>query len=138
MGAAKGVRFKSVSCKLVSSDKIQSWRDLLVWQKAHAATLEVYRISKLFPVDEKFRLTDQLCRAAASIPTKIADGKGRGSVAEFRQFLIIARGSVEETRYLLLLAKDLGLLALEARTQLEASYTEISKMTNALLRALKT
>ncbi len=121
----------------MSSEKIESWRDLLVWQKAHAATLEVYRITKAFPPEERFRLTDQLCRAAASVPTNIAEGKGRGSLAEFRQFLIIARGSTEETRYLLLLAKDLGLLSPEAHTTLEASYTEVSKMTNALLRSLK-
>jgi len=72
------------------------------------------------------------------VPTNIAEGKGRGSLAEFRQFLIIARGSTEETRYLLLLAKDLGLLPAEAHAQLESKYTEISKMTNALLRSLKT
>lgn len=121
----------------MSSDKIESWRDLLVWQKAHAATLAVYRITKTFPPDERYRLTDQLCRAAASVPTNIAEGKGRGSLAEFRQFLLIARGSTEETRYLLMLAKDLGLLNEEAHAQLETAYTEVSKMTNALLRSLK-
>lgn len=121
----------------MSADEIDSWRDLLVWQKAHAAVLDVYHITKNFPADERFRLTDQLCRAAASVPTNIAEGKGRGSAAEFRQFLIIARGSIEETRYLLLLARDLGLLPPEAHTRLESNYTEISKMTNALLRALK-
>lgn len=126
-----------VSFKIVSGEKIESWRDLLVWQKAHAATLEVYRLTRSFPADERFRLVDQLCRAAASVPTNMAEGKGRGSLAEFRQFLIIARGSVEETRYLLLLAKDLGLIALEAHLELESRYTEISKMTNALLRSLK-
>ena len=121
----------------MSADKIQSWHDLLVWQKAHAATLEVYRLTKSFPADERYRLTDQLCRAASSVPTNIAEGKGRGSLAEFCQFLIIARGSIEETRYLLLLAKDLGLLASEIYAELEAKYTEVSKMTNALLRSLK-
>ena len=121
----------------MSADKIQSWHDLLVWQKAHAATLEVYRLTKTFPADERYRLTDQLCRAASSVPTNIAEGKGRGSLAEFCQFLIIARGSIEETRYLLLLAKDLGLLAPEIYAELEAKYTEVSKMTNALLRSLK-
>ena len=121
----------------MSTDKIDSWHDLLVWQKAHAATLEVYGLTKAFPVDERYRLTDQLCRAAASVPTNIAEGKGRGSLAEFRQFLIIARGSIEETRYLLLLAKDLGLLAPQAHEQLAAKYAEISKMTNGLLRSLK-
>ena len=121
----------------MSTDKIESWRDLIVWQKAHAVTLEVYRTTKAFPPEERYRLTDQLCRAAASVPTNIAEGKGRGSLAEFRQFLIIARGSTEEARYLLLLAKDLGLLTADAHTQLESKYTEISKMTNALLRSLK-
>lgn len=71
------------------------------------------------------------------MPTNIAEGKGRGSLAEFRQFLIIARGSIEETRYLLLLAKDLNLLSFENHALLEGNYTEISKMTNALLRSLK-
>jgi four helix bundle protein len=120
----------------VSTDKIDSWRDLVVWQKAHAATLEVYRITKTFPADERFRLADQLCRAAASVPTNIAEGKGRGSLAEFRQFLIISRGSTEETRYLILLAKDLAYVATAEHAELEARYTEISKMTNALLRSL--
>ncbi len=121
----------------MTSHKIESWRDLIVWQKANAATLEVYRLTKAFPPEERYRLTDQLCRAAASVPTNIAEGKGRGSAAEFRQFLIIARGSTEETRYLLLLAKDLGLLAPGTHAELEAQYTEVSKMTNALLRSLK-
>ena len=121
----------------MSADKIESWRDLLVWQKAHAAVLEVYRVTQDVPSAERFRLTDQLGRSAASVPTNIADGKGRGSLPEFRQFLIIARGSIEETRYLLLLAKDLGFLSPETHGRLEASYTEISKMTNALLRSLK-
>ena len=121
----------------MSADKIESWRDLLVWQKAHAAALDVYRITRNFPPDERFRLMDQLCRAAVSVPTNIAEGKGRGSLAEFHQFLIIARGSTEETRYLLLLAKDLGFLSSEAHAPLESIYMEISKMTNALLRSLK-
>ncbi len=109
----------------------------MVWQKSHACVLEIYRITKAFPADERYRLIDQLCRAATSVPTNIAEGKGRGSLAEFRQFLFIARGSIEETRYLLLLARDLGLLPPDAHARLEADYSEVSKMTNALLRSLK-
>jgi four helix bundle protein len=60
----------------MSSD-FESRQDLLVWQKAHSAVLDVYRTTKTFPPEERFRLTDQLCRAAASIPTNIAEGKGR-------------------------------------------------------------
>ncbi|MGH8020793.1 MAG: four helix bundle protein [Opitutaceae bacterium] len=110
---------------------------MIVWQKSHAAALETYRAAKAFPSDERFRITDQLCRAATSIPTDIAEGKGRGSSSEFRQFLIIARGSTEETRYLLLLAKDPGLLHEPSHASLEARYVEISKMLNALLRRLR-
>lgn len=110
---------------------IGSWRDLVVSQKAHAATLEVYRLSRSFPVEERYRLSSQLCRAAASGPTDIAEGKGRGSADEFRQFLTIARGSIEETRYLLLLARDLHLLSAAQYDVIEAQYMEISKMTNA-------
>jgi four helix bundle protein len=122
----------------MTDTKIDSWRDLLVWQKAHALALAIYRLTKDFPSDERFRLTDQLCRAAASVPTNIAEGKGRGSTAELRQFLIIARGSIEETRYLTLLAHDLGYIPKTGYDQIESAYTEISKMNNALLRALRT
>jgi four helix bundle protein len=115
----------------------ESWQDLLVWQKSHAAVLEVYRTTKTFPADERFRLTDQLCRAAASVPTNIAEGKGRQTGPDFRHFLIIARGSTEETRYLLLLARDLGLLPSEDYYTLSATYTEVSKMLNALIKTLR-
>jgi four helix bundle protein len=80
----------------MSDAKIESWRDLVVWQKAHVATIDVYRLTQSFPSDERYRLTNQLCRAAASVTTNIAEGKGRGSIAEFCQFLVIARGSIEE------------------------------------------
>ena len=96
-----------------------------------------YHLTRSFPPDERYRLTDQLCRASASVPTNISEGKGRGSLAEFRQFLIIARGSTEETRYLLLLAKDLGYMSASRYSDLESNYTEISKMLNALLRSLR-
>jgi four helix bundle protein len=121
----------------MTDTKIESWRDLLVWQKAHALTLDIYRRTKNFPSDERFRLVDQLCRAAASIPTNIAEGKGRATTAEFRQFLIIARGSIEETRYLILLAQDLNYISPIDYEQVELACTEISKMTNALLRSLR-
>jgi len=115
----------------------ESWRKLIVWQKAHEATVLVYRAAKSFPSDEKFRLSDQLCRAAASIPTNIAEGKGRDTGPDFRRFLVIARGSTEETRYLLLLAHDLGFLSEPDYQRLEGLYTEVSKMLNALLRTLR-
>lgn len=121
----------------MNDPSIGSWRDLLVWSKAHEAVLAVYSVTQQFPVEEKYRLTDQLCRAAASVPTNIAEGKGRSTSAEFGRFLTIARGSTEETRYLLMLAHDLKLLPTPAHAELQERYTEISKMLNGLIRSLR-
>src|SRR4051812_47029133 len=90
--------------------EVQSWKDLEVWSLSHNAVLRIYHITKAFPSDERFRLVDQLCRAGASVPANIAEGKGRSSLREYLQFLSIARGSVEEVKYFLLLARDLKYL----------------------------
>ena len=81
--------------------RANDFRDLLVWQKAHKFVLKVYYIIDKFPQKERFNLSDQLRRASVSIPTNIAEGMGRYSKKELKRFLIIARGSTEEVRYLL-------------------------------------
>ena len=113
-----------------------SWRDLQVWAKAHAACLQVYRDTKGFPREERFGLTAQLRDSARSVPTNIAEGKGRATNPDFRHFLIIARGSLEETRYHLFLAHDLVYLARPAYDTLESAYTEVPRMLNSLIRSL--
>lgn len=113
-----------------------SWRDLQVWQRSHQACLAVYRASAPFPAEERYGLVSQLRDAARSLPTNIAEGKGRATNADFRHFLIIARGSLEETRYHLLLARDLGYLQPSVYDPLESEYAEISRMLNALIRSL--
>ncbi|SHJ79028.1 four helix bundle protein [Dethiosulfatibacter aminovorans DSM 17477] len=85
--------------------------NLLVWKKAHELTLKVYEITKNFPKDESFGLTSQIRRAAVSVPSNIVEGRARGSNKEFKRFLLIARGSLEETKYQLLLAKDLNYIS---------------------------
>jgi len=80
---------------------------LIVWQKAHELVLKIYQITRDFPKDEQFSLTSQIRRAAVSIPSNIVEGKARGSNKEYKRFLLMARGSLEETKYQLLLAKDL-------------------------------
>lgn len=80
---------------------------LIAWQKAHELALKIYETTKDFPKDEHFGLTSQIRRAAVSIPSNIVEGKARGSKTEYRRFLLIARGSLEEVKYQLLLAKDL-------------------------------
>jgi len=111
----------------------QSFRDLLVWQKAHAFVLEVYRFTESFPDREKFGLSHQMRRAAVSIPANIAEGFGKRSHSEKARFLNIAEGSLEECRYYLILAHDLGYGQTESLT---TSREETSRLLNAYARAI--
>src|SRR5215813_10463596 len=86
----------------------RSFRDLVVWQKAHEFVLAVYRFTESFPDREKYGLSHQMRRAAVSIAANIAEGFGKRSPAEKARFLNIADGSLEECRYYLILAQDLG------------------------------
>ena len=86
---------------------MKDFRNLEVWDKAHQLTLNVYRITKTFPGDEKFGLTSQIRRCAASVAANIAEGCGRTGNAEFHRFLQIAMGSASELEYHLLLSRDL-------------------------------
>lgn len=116
---------------------MESFTKLKVWQKAHDLTLKVYEITKDFPKEEKYRLTDQLCRSASSVPANIAEGKGRDSLKEYIQFLYNARGSLEETKYHLILSKDLGYFAEERFNQLASEVNDVGRMLNGLINSLK-
>lgn len=86
----------------------RSFQDLLVWQKAHLFVLGVYRLSGGFPKSETYGLTQQLRRAAVSVPANIAEGFRRRGKNDKARFLNIAEASLEECRYYLILAQDLG------------------------------
>ncbi len=90
---------------------MQNYKELKVWEKAHHFTLQVYEASKLFPKDELYSLTNQLKRAAASIPANIAEGCGKNTQNEFAHYLNISLGSANEAEYFLILSKDLNYLA---------------------------
>jgi four helix bundle protein len=117
--------------------QVESWRDLEIWQFAHKAVLIIYRLTERFPAVERFRLTDQLCRAAASVPANIAEGKGRSSLKEYLQFLAIARGSVEEVKYFLLLSRDLKYMQEEDYQGINGDYDRVGKMLNGLMTSLR-
>ena len=87
---------------------MRDFHKLMIWQRSHRLTLEIYKISKTFPKSEIFGLTSQIRRAVSSIPTNIAEGCGRNSKKEFAHFLQIAIGSATEVEYQLLLAHDIN------------------------------
>ena len=89
---------------------MQNYKDLKVWEKAHQFTSEVYGVTKQFPKEEIYCLTNQLRRAASSIPANIAERCGKNSQAEFARFLNISSGSANEAEYFLILSKDLKYL----------------------------
>lgn len=111
----------------------KTFKDLIVWKKAHEWVLEIYRFTDSFPKKEQFGLTSQLRRAATSIPANIAEGfKKRGNPDKAR-FYNIAQGSIEECRYYLILANDLGY----GNTGiLQENLEEISRLLEAYLRAV--
>jgi len=113
------------------------WRELEVWKQAHAMTLATYKLTESFPDIERFRLTGQLCRSAASVPANIVEGNARQSTREYIQFLVTARASLEETRYFALLAKDLGYLEAPEYQRFETSGESVSRMLNAMVRTLR-
>jgi four helix bundle protein len=117
-------------------DKIKSVEELDVYQKSHNLTLEIYRASKTFPSEEKFNLILQIRRAASSICTNLMEESHRLGKKEFRQFVGIAKGSVGELKYQLLLAKDLGYLPQNQFDTLRSEAETVSKMLNGLANSL--
>ncbi len=115
---------------------MRDFRELAVWQTAHRLALEVYRTTQAFPSDERYGLTAQLRRSAASIPTNIAEGCGRDGERELARFLSIAAGSASETEYHVLLALDLEYFTRATHDDLHARVVEVKKMLTALHRKL--
>lgn len=110
---------------------------LIVWEKSHELTLNVYKLTNKFPKSEMFGLTSQIRRSAASVPSNIVEGKARNSVKEFIRFLLIARGSLEETRYHLLLAKDLEYITTNDYTSAISLSDDVGRLLNALIKKLQ-
>ena len=86
----------------------RTFQDLIVWQKTHQFVLSVYKFSSNFPKNEIYCLTSQLRRSAVSIPANIAEGFKKRGIQDKKRYFNIAQGSLEESRYYLILAKDLN------------------------------
>ena len=115
---------------------VQSYKDLIVWQKSIVLVTNVYRCTKAFPKDELYGLTSQLRRAAVSVPCNIAEGQGRLSTGEFRQFLGHARGSLHEMQTQLVIAENLGCLVKTDKDRLTEASAEVDRMLNKLISSL--
>jgi four helix bundle protein len=110
-----------------------SYRDLIAWQKAKRVALDVYRFTRRFPKDEVYGLSSQMRRAAVSVPSNIAEGKGRYSQKEFVQFLFRARGSLLELQTQISIARDLDYLDSIAFKNLESQTEELGRILNGLI-----
>ncbi len=113
---------------------MRPFREHKIWELGHELTLEVYERTKPFPSDERFALTNQIRRAAYSIPFNIVEGSARGD-REFHQSLRIALGSAAELDYGLLLSRDLGYLPAETYAALERRISVLKPM---IVRFMKT
>jgi four helix bundle protein len=117
---------------------MKSFTELKVWEKSHLFVLEIYKVTKNYPTDERFGLISQIRRSASSVPTNIVEGFKRKGNKEFSHFLNFADASLEETKYHLILSRDLGYLTKE---QFRCTYEmseEIGRMLFGLQKKLNT
>lgn len=119
------------------TQKVTSYVDLTVWQKAMALVSSVYHATEDFPKKEQYRLVDQLCRAVVSVPSNIAEGSARRSTKDYIRFLNIAYSSLMECETQLRIAQQLEYLDEIALERMLRQTQEIGRMLNALLSSLK-
>lgn len=108
--------------------KARSFQDLIVWQKSHHLTLHVYEATERFPRHELYGLTSQIRRAAASVPSNIAEGFARNSPGDALRFYKIADASLAELKYQIILGLDLGYMTQETYALLEQRAEEVGRL----------
>ena len=113
-----------------------SYRDLIVWQRAVQMSVSLYKLTVGFPREELYGLTSQLRRAGVSVASNIAEGYGRSSTGEYKQFLGMARGSNMEVQTQLVISRELVIGSLEMLDHSEALSHEVGKMLVSLMDKL--
>jgi len=113
-----------------------NFEKLDVWKKSHLFVLKIYKVTKLFPNEEKFSLTDQVKRSALSIAANIVEGNEKRTRKDFTQFLYISKASLAETKYHLILAKDLYYIKENTFYELLEDANEIGRLINGLIKYL--
>ncbi|RRJ92699.1 four helix bundle protein [Paenimyroides tangerinum] len=114
-----------------------TFKDLIVWQKSHLLVLKIYEITKQFPREEIYGLTNQIRRAAYSVPANIVEGKKKKTIPHQLSFINIAEGSLEEVKYFLILSKDLKYIEEDRYNELLKDAEEIGKLLNGYERFIK-
>ena len=121
----------------IDKHPIKTYRDLIVWQKAHSLAKQVIENCRGFPKDDEARVIKrQLIRSSTSIPANIAEGHGGHRGRAYRNYLIIARRSASETDYWILLVRDLEYIGPEEYNQLQQSCTEVMMMLSKMISKL--
>jgi four helix bundle protein len=115
----------------------QDYRDLIVWQRAIELTVCIYKLTRTFPKEELYGLISQMRRASVSVASNIAEGRGRITPGEFRQFLGLAQGSTYELQTQLLVARKLGMGSDETLNEAELLSDEVSKMLGSFIQTLR-
>jgi four helix bundle protein len=118
------------------AEKVMSYRDLKVWQKGIELVKTIYLLTRDFPKHEIYGLTSQIQRSAVSVPSNIAEGQTRNSMADFQRFLFIAQGSLSEVDTQIVIAQELGYLEKEKGQDVEARILELRRMLYALINSL--
>jgi four helix bundle protein len=116
---------------------VKSFHDLVAWQKAMELVTEIYTISQKFPKEEILGLTSQIRRAAVSIPSNIAEGRGKSSTGEFQQFLYHAKSSLAEVETQLIIAKNLGYVESPELSHIMELVGRVGRLLYGLLSAIK-
>lgn len=118
-------------------EKVKSYNDLIVWQKAITLVKDIYTVTQSFPREEIYGLTSQIRRAAVSVPSNIAEGQARNSTGEFLQSLGIAKGSLAELDTQLIIAVELQFLSTDNSSVLREKIAGVNRLLNGLIKSIK-
>ena len=116
--------------------KTKTFKELIVWQKAHQLVLEVYKITRKFPREEVYALTNQMKRASVSVAANIAEGYKKKSAAAKLNLYNVSEGSLEEIKYYFILARDLEYISQKDEAELTTSAEEIGRLLSAYMSAI--
>jgi four helix bundle protein len=131
------LRFKIISIIIEKMSSINSYRDLLIWQKSMNLVTEIYKATSAFPREEIYGITSQIRRSSVSIPSNIAEGYGRNSTGDYKRFLHISLGSLYELQTQIEISNRLSYIDVDSYTKLGSASNELERMMNSLISKIK-